>query len=920
MTTPVIPALPIPVTAADTGTKFVPASPAQEQLWALLLKQPDRPLGNFPLALNVEGPLDPAVLVLALNDVVARHDILHTTFEFDAGQLRQAVAPMLQVPVPVVDLRLLAPGVREAQAFRLAREEATRPFDTRRLPLMRAQLFLLEQTKHILVLTLHRGIFDHESPGILLRELATCYEARRSGHTPGLPELPRQYPEYARSAGDLPSESALAWWNARLADEPPFLRLPADRSRSGTRSGLARAEKIELSAALCCSVGILAHREGTNAFTILFSAFQVLLHRYTNLTRFVVGMGVSDRHLSETENLLGPCTRLVPARPDLSGNPPFRVLLERIRHEMLETYANASRISFDCLPRRYRNPALTCPVQFIHERREAELVNWPGLRLQELELDTGACACELAFHLVESVGRWSIRAEYDADAFSATAVQQLLAHFTVLLQAAVAQPGARLAELPLLTSLERRRLLHEWNNARVAYPRDLPVHELVAAQAVADPDATAVLCADQRLTYRELDQRSNQLGRHLRAAGVRPGRLVGLCVDRSVELAVAVLGILKAGGAVCPFDPTGPLSSTQIEMTRLDLVLTRSAHREHFASGIARVLLLDAEAADIRRADESVLIPIAGADDFCWLARSTGTGGSAKSVEFPHRALVSMLYARRALARITADDVVFGAAPLHSLDAAMELLLPLISGAHLTLATAADLADSVALAVRLASSEATFIQAPPSLCSQLLSAGWTGHPSLRIHCSGEPLSRELADQLLPACRELWNAYGTAETTGACLAALIGSGPAKPLLGRPFGNAQIHLLDAGLQPVPVGLAGEIYVGGEALATGYRDDPAETIACFPSDPFRRQPGARLFRTGDLACRLPNGEIEYLGRIDQQTPRRSCFRSATPARSAAGSRHRTRPAHAVEAAPPVTPFQTVPASAPVCAPHAV
>ncbi len=891
MTTPaatVPPLLPVP--DANPGVEFLPASPQQEQLWALLQKFPDRPLGNHPLALNIEGPLDAALLVHALNDVVRRHDILRTSLDFTAGRLGQVVAPALQVPVPVVDLRLLAPGVREAQAFRLAREDAARPFDPRRLPLLRAQLFLLEQTRHILVLTLHRGIFDHESPGILLRELAACYEARRCGGAPDLPPLPRQYADYARSAGDPPSAAALAWWLAKFAGEPPPLHLPGDRSRSGMRGGSSRVEKIELPAGLCCSVGILAHREGTNAFTILLAAFQVLLHRYTNLDRFVIGVGASDRHLPGTENLLGPCTRLVPCHADLSGQPVFRTLLERVRQEMLATYAHASRLSFDSLPGRYRNPGLACPVQFIHERREAELVNWPGLRLQELELDSGACACELSLHLVESVGRWSVRAEYSSESFSPACVQQLLAHFNVLLQAAASEPAARLAELPLLTAIERRRLLHEWNNTRVAYPRDTTVPELVAARAEAGPDVPAVACAGHRLTYRQIDQGSNRLGRHLRAAGIRPGRLVALCVDRSPPLAVAVLGILKAGGAVCLFDPSFPPSAPQVESVRPDLVLTQAAHRGLFNAHAGRLLLLDAEAADIKRADESVLAPLVGPDDLCWLAWSAGTGGKPKAVELSHRAIVSMLHARCGLGGIGAADVVFGAAPLHSIDAVAELLLPLAFGGRLELAAAEELADPAALAARLAAREATFLQATPAQLERLLTTGWTGSKSLRIDSSGEPLGRELADRLLAGCRELWNTYGTAETAGACLAAPVTAGAAAPLIGRPFGNVQIHLLDSALQPVPVGLPGEIHVGGETLAAGYRDDPAGTAARFPVDPFRRLPGARLFRTGDLACRLSTGEIAYLGRLDQRAPRRPL--AAIPPRPAAASRPAAAP----------------------------
>ena len=919
MITPVLPPPTTRAPEATPGTVYVPASPQQEQLWALLQKYPDRPLGNFPLAFSLEGPLDPALLVAALNDVVARQDILRTCLEFSAGHLHQAVTPELHVPVPLIDLRLLPAGVREAQAFRLAREDAARPLDPRRLPLVRAQLFLIDQTRHILVLTLHRAIFDHESSGILLRDLAACYEARRQGRAPQLPALPRPYADYARDAGATPSESALAWWLAKFPGEPTLLRLPADRSRSGTRGSGGRVERIELSTALCCSVGILAHREGTNAFTILLAAFQVLLHRYTNLTDFALGLVASDRHLPGTENLLGPCTRLVPFRADLSGNPSFREFLERVRREILDTFAQAPRLSFDRLPGRYRHPALACPVQVVHERREMELVNWPGFRLQELELDSGASPGELSLHLVESVGRWSARAEYDAEFFSPAAIQQLLAHFTVLLQAAAARPGAKLAELPLLTSTERRRLLQEWNNSGVTYPRDATVPDLVAARAAAEPDAPAVACAGQRLTYRQLDQHSNRLGRHLRAAGIRPGRVVALAVDRSVELVAAALGILKAGGAVCLFDAAFPPSPAQVNLVRPDLILTDTNHRALFSAHDDRLLLLDAEAADIKRADESVLAPLAGPEDGCWLAWSAGTGGKPKAVELSHRACVSMLFARRALAGIRATDVVFASAPLHTIDAATELLLPLAFGARLELAAADELATPAALAARFAASEATFLHAPPSQLERMLDAGWTGGKSLRIHSGGEPLSRELADRLLDQCRELWNTYGTVETAGACLAAPATRGAGKPLLGRPFGNVQIHLLDAGAQPVPVGIPGEIHVGGETLAAGYRDDSAGTVGRFSADPFRRLPGSRIFRTGDLACRLPNGEIEYLGRIDQRIPCRPVPAPVASPRPATGSRRPFPSAPAAERADSASPFHPLASPAPTFAPGA-
>jgi non-ribosomal peptide synthetase component F len=886
---------------ATVRAGFAPVSPAQEQLWALVQKFPDRPLGNFPIALNIDGALDAAALGRALNDVVARHDILRTSFEFVQGRPLQQVAPALNVPLPVVDLRLLPPGVREAQAFRLAREDSLRVFDAHRVPLLRTQLFLLDQNRHILVLTLHRGMFDQESLGLFLRELATCYEARRTGTTPALAPLARQYADYAHEAGTPPAgEAARAWWLEQFAGDPVLLRLPADRPRSGTRPPGGRVEKLELSANLRCSVEILAHREGTNPFTIFLAAFQVLLHRYTNVADFMMGLGASDRHVAGTENLLGPCTRVVPCRALLSGDPTFRDLLERVRSTVLAINAHVAHLTPESLPGRCRNPALACPVQFFYQRHEVELVRWPGLHLQELELDAGAVPCELAFHLVESTAGWQVRAEYDADIFSPTLIQQLLAHFNALLQSAVARPAARLSELPLLTPGERRRLLSEWNSTLVAYPRDATVSELVSLRANAEPDAVAVAGAGMQLTYREVDQRSNQLGRHLRAAGIRPGRLVGLALDRSPQLLVALLGVLKAGGAACLFDPSQTLTAPLLANARLSLIVSQAARRDPCFADSHRVLLLDAEAADIHRADDSTLAAVAGPDDFAQLVFTTGTSGDAKPVELSHRALVSLLYARQRIGGVNPADSVFSASPLGGADALAESLLPLVFGARLELASVADLTTAAALAARLTRCQPTLVQAPPSVWNALLSAGWTGDPALRLICSGEPLTRELADRLLPHGRELWNIYGAAETGGGCLAARIAAGSAQPLLGRPLGNMQVHVLDAHLQPVPIGIAGEVLVGGDALATGYRDEPAETMARFVIDPFRRMPGARLFRTGDLARRLPSGEIEFIGRADGRAARRPFPLPAAPAR--APRRPRPKSAAKVPSNPPV------------------
>jgi non-ribosomal peptide synthetase component F len=840
------------------------ASLSQLQIHSLEKRLAGQPVANFPVALHLDGPLDAALLARSLNAVVARHDILRTHFETVDGHLVQVVAPTLNVPVPVIDLRLLPDGVREAHAYRLAQEEAARPFESGKLPLLRAQLYLFGDAKGILVLTMHRGIFDHDSLGILLRELAVCHEAFRHNRAPSLPAPARQYasPDAPGAAGH--AEDA-AWWREKLAGAPAGVRLPGDRPRNAHG---ARFEKRELPEVQRQAVESFARREGTDPIMVYLTVLAVLLHRYAGETELLFGLGVSNRAASGSADLPGPFNLIVPLRTSLDGDPVLSRLLARIRAEVQAVLAHPCGSAADPAdhPAEFTEPAIGCPVWFVHERRPAELVRWPGLRVQELELSAGACTGELVFHLVEHGGHVGIRAEYDSAVFSPAFAQRLLGHYSVLLDACVTHPHFRISTLPMLTPPEQRRLFADWNNTRVDYPRDATVQELVAARCAANPGAIAV---GPDLSYGDLELRSNQLGRHLRIHGVKPGTCVALCVNQAADLVVGIIGILKAGGIVLPLDPAvlAPLQARLLEEARADLVLTESALRPHLPDSRPQ-LLIDVEAGDIHRADDAVLVSVTGHDDPAWVACSTGTGGEPRAVEYSHRALISMLHATQQLVRLDPVDVLLGTAEFSTAAAITDLLLPLLFGARLELASPQDLIRPLQLATRTAVNKPTVMLAAPAVWRRLLETGWTGNPGLRLISRGEPLARELADRLLRCGSGLWNFYDTAETAGVCMAAAVATGRPATLEGRPVANVQVHLLDAHLQPVPVGLPGELFVGGDSLATGYRRATDGTARQFTADPFRRLPGARLFRTGDRARRLPGGEIELLGRVEPRT----------------------------------------------------
>lgn len=835
------------------------ASLSQLQIRCLEQRLPGQPVGNFPVALHLDGHLDAALLARALNAVVARHDILRTHFDQVDGHDVQVVAPTLNVPVPVIDLRLLPEGVREAQAYRLAQEEAARPFDPQRLPLLRAQLYLFGDHKGILVLTLHRGIFDYDSLAILLRELAACHAAFQRGTTPALPPPARQYA--APAPGPEPAPADAAWWRDRLDHAPAGLRLHGDRPRQAHG---ARFEKRDLPDVQRDAIGSFARREGTDSFTVCLTVFAILLHRYTGDTDLVFGLGASRRAAPDAADVPGPFNVVLPFRTSLEGDPMVSRLLGRVRAGVQEMLAHGGGLSADVAAR-----AAGCGAWFLPQCRPVDHVAWPGLRVQELELGAGACAADLAFHFIEQGGHLGIRAEYDAAVFSPAYIQRLLGHYSMLLDACVTHPHFRVSTLPMLTAPEQRRLFADWNNTRVDYPRDATIHELVAARCAIEPSAIAVA---PNLTFGDLERRSNQLGRHLRIHGVKPGSCVALCVHQPADVAIGVIGVLKAGGIALPLDPAvlAPVQARLLEEARADLIVTETSLRTHLPDTLP-CLFLDIDAGDLHRADDAVLVSLTGQDDAAWIACSTGTGGVPRTVEFTHRAVVSMLHATQQLVRLEAADVLLGTAELSSAAAISELLLPLLFGARLEYASAQDLLRPLQLATRTAMGKPTVMIAPPAIWRRLLDTGWTGGTSLRLFSRGDSLPRELADRLQRCGSSLVNLFDTAETAGACMASAVIAGRPATLEGRPVANVQLHLLDAYLQAVPVGLPGELFVGGDSLATGYRRPVVGSASPFVIDPFRRLPGARLFRTGDKARRLPGGEIEILGRVEARAATR-------------------------------------------------
>ncbi|MBI4624601.1 MAG: amino acid adenylation domain-containing protein [Verrucomicrobia bacterium] len=852
-----------------------PATSAQQRIWFLEEFHPGSPLHNVPVAVKIAGMLEVPAFERAINQVVQRHEILRTSFGRRRDALAQMVAPALAVPLPVRDLRGLPAAEREAHALRIACDHARQPFDLGRLPLLRAQLLKLSDAEHIFVLTVHHMIFDGWSLNVFFRDIGVYYGGRQGDQPLELSALPIQYADFAvwQRAQLASGGGSLEWWRRQLGGGPPPLELPTDRPRPAVSSYRGAVETLELPPRLHSKLAALSRRERATMFMTLLAAWQTLLHRYTGREAIAVGTPVAGRSLPETETLIGLFINTLVLRGDLSGNPTFRALLARVRETVLDALAHDD-VPFDKLvealhPERSVSHAPLVQVMFALEHAPLEAVPWPGLRLTQLELDSGTAKFDLTLYLVERAAGLTARLEYSTDIFDAATIRHLLGHYHVLLEGIAAEPERPLAALPLLTEIERHKLLVEWNDTRADYPRQQTVADLFAAQAACRPQTIAVIDHRRWTTYRELDGHANQLARFLRRNGVGRGTLVGICVDRSVAMLVGLLGILKAGGAYVPLDPAFPRErlAWMMEDSQAPVIVTEKPRLETLPPTQARCIRLDEQWPEIVRESCEPLPAGAGPGDLAYVLYTSGSTGKPKGVAIPHRAVVNFLHSMQLRPGLTSADRLLAVTTLSFDIAALELFLPLAVGGCVVLATREEAADATRLAEKISASGATVMQATPATWRMLLDSGWTGAKSLRIFCGGEALPRALADRLLTHGAELWNLYGPTETTIWSSVAKVEAGARPVVIGRPIANTQLHVLDAHLQLVPVGAPGELFIGGDGLARGYVNRPELTAERFLPDPFSTVPGARLYRTGDLARRRPDGEIELLGRADHQ-----------------------------------------------------
>ncbi len=857
-----------------------PVSFAQKRLWLLDQLEPNSPVYNLTMAAHLRGPLEVEVLRTALNALVARHEPLRTTLHVRDGEPVQVIAPESALELPVVDLSHLPEAERKQQTERQLQEEALKPFDLARDLMLRVKLLRLGPQEHILATVMHHIASDGWSIGIFFKELEAFYEACSRGQPSSLPALPVGYADFAvwqrewLQGEEL--ERQLGYWKQQLAGAPALLELPADHARPSTMTHRGAKQPLAIPKSIYGALKTLAQQERCTVFMVLLGALQTLLFRYTGQTDIVIGSPIANRTRAEIEGLIGYFVNSLALRGDLSGNPTFRQLLRRVREVTLDAYGHQD-FPFEQLVEALhpeRNPSFTPVFQVM-----LALQNTPmprpqvgPLQVVPFELDNGTTKFDLTVFLFETAEGLSGSLEYATDLFEAPRMRRMAGHFQALLEGIIINPDLPLAGLPLLTPAERRQLLREWNHTHADYLQHRCIHELFEAQAERHPEALAVACGPQRLSYGELNRRANQLGYYLRRLGIGPESLVGVCVERSADMLAGLLGILKAGGAYVPLDPNYPQErlAFMLKDANISVLLTQQKFVPALPAAARHVVCLDAPAfGSVLEDQPAANLPRAATpDNLAYVIYTSGSTGTPKGVQIQHRGVVNLITWHQQVYRLTpADRATQLASP--AFDASVWELWPYLTcGASIHIPDEETRLSPRDLIAWLGENQITLCFVPTPLAEATLEGPWPDGLKLRAMLTGGDRLRRRPRKPLPF--ELINHYGPTEYTVVTTAGVVAPGPetaAAPAIGRPIANTQVYLLDPALQPVPIGVPGELHVGGAGLARGYLNRPELTAERFIPNPFSPDPQARLYKTGDLARYLENGDIEYLGRIDFQ-----------------------------------------------------
>ncbi|WP_292772060.1 amino acid adenylation domain-containing protein [Nostoc sp. NOS(2021)] len=871
-----------------------PASFAQQRLWFLDQLISGNAIYNVPTVIRLTGSLKLAALEQTFNEIVRRHETLRTTFIVLDGQPLQAIAPSLTIPLSVLDLQQLPADEQEVKAKWIITAEIEHPFDLSSGPLLRVILLVLSETEHILLLNMHHIICDDWSMGVLIRELGTLYAAFAQNQPSPLLELPLQYADFAHwqrewLQGEV-LQTQLAYWREQL-NAISILHLPTDKPRPAIQSYQGATQFLELPKKLIDALEKLSQQEGVTLFMTLLAAFKTLLYRYTHQEDIALGSPIANRNRSEIEGIIGFFVNSLVLRSNLSGNPTFQELLGRVREVTLGAYSHQD-LPFEKLveelhPERNLSHHPLFQVVFGFQNAPMSALELPGLVPSFMNIDLKKTRFDLELHLWKCSedfrsllgGNWEYSEGlrgimvYNTDLFDKATISRMLEHFKTLLSGIVANPEQRIANLPLLSQVELHQVLVEWNKTQVDYPQDKCIHQLFEEKVQQYPDSIAVNFGNEQLTYQELNTRSNKLARHLQKLGVGSEVLVGICISQSIEMIIGLLGILKAGGAYVPLDPSYPQErlNFMLEDAQVSVLLTQENLLKHFESFSNQIVSIDKDWEIIAQEQEDNSKSHLNSENLAYVIYTSGSTGKPKGVAVPHKA-VNRLVCNTNYIKLEPSDKITQASNVSFDAATFEIWGALLNGAQLVGISKDVTLSSHEFALQLQEKGINVLFLTTALFQQIARDVPQAFASLRyLLFGGETVDTRWVKKILKhgVPKHLIHVYGPTENTTFSSYYCVEELPLATSfpVGRPITNTQIYILDTHLQPVPIGVTGELYIGGDGLAQEYLNRTELSAKHFITHPFTNNPKTRLYKTGDLGRYLADGNIEFLGRVDNQ-----------------------------------------------------
>ncbi len=853
----------------------LPLSYSQQRMWLMHQLAPESTAYNMPFASRQMGRLNKAALRKTIDAICNRHEAFRTMFMMKGDGPVQIIQPFRPPDWTEVDLTHFPSAQRQEQAARLVEQEGNRPFDLEQGPLARFLLIEVEPEDHVLLLTMHHIIGDQWSFGVIGYEFAFFYNAFCRGEVPVLKPIHLQYADYAVWQRRCLTDDWLSvqsnYWQKKLAGLSK-LSLPTDHPRPVTQTFNGSHRMLELPTSLIERLKQFSAEHNATVFMTLLACFQILLSRYSGQADVAVGSPIANRTQFAVESIIGSFVNTLVMRTDLSGNPTFIEFMARVRETALEAYANQD-FPFDKLVEmmhssRDQSSAPLVQVLFNVPNAPIREIHVQGLSWVPFEVETQAAQFDLSLTIETEFSRKAYLT-FNTDLFEPQTAERMLGQYKLLLQHALANPHCKLSELPTVTATERQQILKDWNRTQRDYPQSECFPQLFEAQVERTPDAVAVSIGPKTLRYGQLNARANQLARYLQTLGAKPGVTVGIGLERSIEMVVALIAVLKSGATYVPLDPEFPRDRLRFmaEDASVAAVITSADLSDRFDDRVCRLLCIDREEERIAQETDHDLRPVATPPDLAYILYTSGSTGQPKGVEILHRALVNFLCSIRQEPGCSAQDVMLSVTTISFDIFGLELYVPLLVGARVEIASRAVAMDGRQLRSLCETVQPTMMQATPATWRMLIEAGWLGGKNLTVLCGGEALPPDLATSLLDRSLALWNMYGPTETTIWSTIEKIEGTDREITIGRPIANTDVYILDQFLQPVPVGVSGELYIGGHGLARGYRGRPELTTDRFIPHPFSPEPDARLYRTGDLARYGADGRIVHLGRVDHQ-----------------------------------------------------